>query len=95
MPDVTYEDILPEVAQECVAFVTQGKGEERHGHGRPLEDQPWLCLEREFPGFPLAQACKKMMEATKLPEHSRQVREVQGAVGYALLWLAKQRMEGR
>jgi hypothetical protein len=85
-----YELVLPQVADACLDFVLAGKGEERHGRGRPLADQPWLTLEREFPGFTLAQACKKMMEAAHLPDKDRQIREVQGAVGYALLWLAKQ-----
>jgi hypothetical protein len=85
--------MLTQVALDCIAFVTKGKGEERHGHGRPLADQPWLTLERQIPNFALGQASKKMLEAANLPEKERRIREVRGAVGYAMLWLAKQEIE--
>lgn len=92
-PMASYEAMLPTVAEDCVKFVTEGKGEERHGHGRVLADQPWLCLERQMPFFTLAQSAKKLMEAANLKNREREVREVRGAVGYALLWLAKQEIE--
>lgn len=88
-----YETTLREVAEDCIDFVTEGKGAERHGHGRLLVDQPWLCIERQIPGFCLGQAAKKILEANQMNDKDRKVREVRGAVGYALLWLAKQEIE--
>lgn len=46
-----------------------------------------------MPYFTLAQAAKKLMEAANLKDRDREIREVRGAVGYALLWLAKQEIE--
>lgn len=88
-----YAGMLPAVAQDCIDFVTEGKGAERHGHGRKLEDQPWLCIERQIPGFCLAQTAKKVMEANQMEDRAAKIREIRGAVGYALLWLAKQEIE--
>ena len=54
-----FKTVLEEVCDQ----VFNGKGEERHGHGLPLECQPWKTItDNVGSGFVLGQAMKKLME---------------------------------
>lgn len=54
-----FEEILKEVLHQ----VFEGKGQERHGHGLNLEQQPWKTItDNVGTGFVLGQAMKKLME---------------------------------
>jgi hypothetical protein len=51
------------ILEEACGQVFKGKGEERHGHGKNLEDQPWkLITDNVGTGFVIGQAMKKLME---------------------------------
>lgn len=89
LPEGDFE-MLSEIALECVEYLTDGKGQERHGHGRPILDQPWLTLERQIPGFCASQAAKKIMESPYL-DSQREVNELKGAVGYLILKLLQKK----
>jgi len=75
----------------CVAQATTGKGEERHGHGLRFCEQPWVTLAcRHGVGFLTGQAEKKWHEAETsviATDDARYVREVVGAINYALMAL--------
>jgi|LakMenE01Jun11ns_1017448.scaffolds.fasta_scaffold9780845_2 hypothetical protein len=60
----------------------QGKGAERHGNGKPFDQQPMLEIGRMVgPGFCLGQAMKKAQEASRMePEAAK--REILGAINY-------------
>lgn len=73
--------------------VAAGKGEERHGHGVPLESQPWVSImDTVGAGFPLGQAVKKIMELRTFDpgtQYAAWEREVIGAIVYlcfAVMW---------
>jgi len=54
-----FEEVLKAVCDQ----VFEGKGEERHGHGASLENQPWkLITDNVGTGFVIGQAMKKLME---------------------------------
>lgn len=51
------------VLQDVIAQVFTGKGEERHGHGKNFEEQPWKHITDNVGiGFVIGQAIKKLME---------------------------------
>jgi hypothetical protein len=87
-----FEQILKEVSNQ----VFDGKGEERHGHGKPIEEQPWkLISDNVGTGFVLGQAMKKLMELkvftpkTDTPEDIAKAlaawkREAVGAIVYTV-----------
>jgi hypothetical protein len=57
--------VLTDVAHQ----VLRGKGEERHGRGRPFEEQPtFKILDLVGPGYAAGQAIKKIEEAKGLLE---------------------------
>ena len=65
-----------------------GKGEERHGQGKPFMKQPWRRLGDVYgTGFLFGQADKKLEEAQGLsiPEHRR--KELLGALNYIAMGL--------
>jgi hypothetical protein len=75
---------------ECLAAVLNraylqaayGKGAERHGQGRPFDQQPMQQLIALYgPGFALGQAAKKAQESQRLPRDAA-VRELLGAINY-------------
>lgn len=74
---------------ECIQQAEFGKGEERHGHGVPFVQQPWVSLARNHgKGFLTGQAEKKWIEANTsviATDDDWYVREVAGAINYALM----------
>lgn len=84
-----FEAVLEKVRNQ----VFSGKGEQRHGHGTLLEDQPWVKItEHVGRGFLLGQALKKVYELrsfetndpkfTDEQRHEAWVREAIGAIVY-------------
>jgi len=81
------------VFQEALSQVTQGKGEERHGHGNDFLEQPWLHYARVHgEGFLTGQAAKKLEEAVmnrNTLTHEQWIKEMTGVlvyVGMAILY---------
>ncbi len=76
---------LARVLQEALDQAAAGKGKERHANeGEAFEDQQIVQLG-EWLGtnhFQLGQACKKLLEAARLPP-DRARREILGAINYA------------
>ena len=57
------KDHFVKVLADASKQVFEGKGEERHGHGLNLENQPWkLITDNVGTGFVIGQAMKKLME---------------------------------
>lgn len=75
---------ISDIAAECSAVLTDGKGEERHGGTASVFDQPWFWIEHNIKSFALAQAVKKIHESQRF-DKDRQIAELRGAVGYVLL----------
>lgn len=51
------------ILEQASLQVFSGKGQERHGHGLDLADQPWKVItDNVGTGFVLGQALKKLME---------------------------------
>lgn len=85
------------VLQDAADQVFAGKGEERHGHGLNLENQPWKVItDNVGTGFVLGQAMKKLMELrTFSPKENTQAakelaykawrREALGAIVYVAM----------
>lgn len=86
------QDPRMKVALEVADFLMRGKGEERHGHGKPWDKQPWAFIEGYVPGFCTSQALKKIIESEGL-EGERRERELIGAAGYLILKVLKLRGE--
>jgi len=87
-----FRDVLDEVMEQ----VTAGKGEERHGHGTKLLDQPWRRLGRTHGvGFLTGQAAKKLEEAVTMKGRgftAMQVeRELLGSIAYIAFSMMMQR----
>ncbi|WP_055659039.1 hypothetical protein [Roseibium aggregatum] len=81
------EDALMAVFRDAVDQCLKGKGDERHGHGNSLTDQPIYTIVRGMgadvgKGGLIFQAAKKMMEAAQMPP-DRAYREILGALVYA------------
>jgi len=93
LDETHFRTVLEQVCNQ----VFKGKGEERHGHGLPLERQPWKTItDNVGSGFVLGQAMKKLIELkTFTPkddtpeEHTRALnawkREALGAVVYTVM----------
>lgn len=57
------EEHLLNVLKQVADQVANGKGQERHGHGLNLEQQPWKTItDNVGEGFLVGQALKKLME---------------------------------
>ena len=88
------EQPYPEALAFCIAQALSGKGEQRHGFGRPFVQQVWVDLARKHGvGFLTGQSEKKWIEANTFiiaTDDARYCAEVAGAINYglmALLWL--------
>lgn len=82
-----YHD-LARTLQEALEQASQGKGEERHGHGKPFTDQPIFEIGRMLgdTGGHAYQIMKKAQEAyhmTGREQHDAAVRELLGVINYA------------
>lgn len=57
------EEHFNKILKDSYDQVFSGKGIERHGHGLPIEQQPWKTItDNVGTGFVLGQAMKKLME---------------------------------
>lgn len=78
-------DALRATLTEAGDQAAYGKGLERHADGEPFEQQKICVLTRWLTGHPVAgpvfQACKKSIEAGRLPT-DRAITEIQGAINY-------------
>lgn len=77
-----YEDLFNVLA---LAYdqAARGKGVERHGNGKPFNQQPIMRLAEAFgSGFLLGQASKKLEESTGMG-FGRDVKEIFGAIVYS------------
>lgn len=60
-------EMLRNVLDEALEQCTEGKGNQRHGHGSKLLDQPWRSLALAHGGgFLTGQASKKLGEAAAM-----------------------------
>ncbi len=80
------EEHFLNILDEAHHQVFEGKGEERHGHGLCIEQQPWKHItDNVGTGFVIGQALKKLMElkAFSNPEQYKSwKREALGAIVY-------------
>ncbi len=63
---------------------SHGKGAERHGQGKPFDQQPMMQISRMLNGSPVGcmyQAIKKTQEASRMDADAAQ-RELLGAINY-------------
>lgn len=75
---------LRSVLARAHAQASSGKGVDRHGNGKPFEQQLIVTLGQELQGstdFNVGQACKKAIEAKRLPVE-KAVAELLGAINY-------------
>ena len=90
-----FRSILMEAAEQVVS----GKGEERHGAGADLYDQPWLHIAQAVgTGFLSGQAIKKVMEAASMSQRGRFTgaqfeREMLGAIAYLTFAIMHKRLQ--
>jgi hypothetical protein len=74
---------LSRVLDLALAQASSGKGAERHGNGKPFDQQPMMEISRML-GSPVGcfyQAMKKTQEASRMePEAAK--REILGAINY-------------
>lgn len=72
-PGLTLEGRFVQALADAQDQVLAGKGAERHGRGRALDEQPiWRLLDLYGPGFAAGQAAKKTEEALgMLPKGAR------------------------
>ncbi len=76
---------LQKILDEAFEQATKGKGMERHGEDKPIENQTTLEIARLVQGCPhagtLFQVLKKAVESTRLePEHA--IKEMLGVIVY-------------
>lgn len=86
--DTATDHPLFKIFKQAIDQAQNGKGEERHGQGKPFMKQPWLRLGDVYgTGFLFGQADKKLEEAQGLsiPEHRR--KERLGALVYIAMGL--------
>lgn len=84
---------LQGVFDDCLDQVSSGKGEERHGHGKPFMKQPWVELGDTYgTGFLFGQAAKKLSEAQSLPTPEARRRERIGAINYIAMGILHERI---
>ena len=88
---------LQDIFDECLAQVTSGKGEERHGGGKDFNDQPWRHItDTHGTGFLTGQAEKKLMESQGFEDIDRWEREMFGVIVYtAMSILYRREFEGK
>jgi hypothetical protein len=68
------------VLQQALNQVFNGKGNERHGHGLTLDQQPWKIISDNVgTGFVVGQAIKKMLELKTFVPKTNDPQEVQAA----------------
>lgn len=90
---------LSGVMSEAIEQVTKGKGNERHGGGAALYDQPWVAIANSCgTGFLTGQAIKKTMEAAMLMDSegysgAQFERELLGAMNYLAFAIMHRRLE--
>lgn len=90
-----FKDVLDEVLHQ----VLQGKGEQRHGHGAKMLNQPWRALaDQHGAGFLTGQAAKKLGEAAMLRAAGKMSadkyeQEVMGAMAYSAFALMHGRLK--
>lgn len=75
---------LHEVLELAAKEVIEGKGAQRHGDGKPFEEQPGMVIGRLLTGVgsgPAFQAVKKIIEGVRLQNK----REILGAVNYCVM----------
>lgn len=73
---------LKEVLDRALDQAANGKGKERHANNDAFEDQVMCYLASQLgPAGPIFQACKKAIEANRLP-HPASVNELLGAINY-------------
>lgn len=83
---------LQDVFDQCVAQATEGKGNERHGNGKPFLEQPWVDIADTYgTGFLYGQAAKKLREAMQMTGEARE-RELYGAINYVAMGLLHEEM---
>jgi len=82
--------VLCDVLMEALGQAAEGKGKERHATPEPFDKQIGCMIEREFPGFALGQAVKKIKESKRLPAE-RAIHEVLGAINYIAMAIIIQR----
>ena len=85
--DAAFDDVIEQV--------TRGKGEQRHGKGAELWQQPWArYAETHGIGFLTGQAAKKLDEAQGfLHDQPRWEREMLGVIAYAGMAILKARLD--
>lgn len=88
-------NVLDEALEQC----TEGKGQQRHGHGTKLLDQPWRSLALAHgAGFLTGQASKKLGEAAKMQAYGeftplQYERELLGAIVYTVFAIMHGRLQ--
>jgi hypothetical protein len=86
--DAATDHPLFKIFIQAIDQAVNGKGEERHGQGKPFMKQPWRRLGDVYgTGFLFGQADKKLEEAQGLsmPEHRR--KELLGSLNYIAMGL--------
>lgn len=74
---------LAKALDEALAQASHGKGEERHGMGKPFLDQPiFRLIKAHGVGFATGQAAKKLEEAHGLNADAARA-ELLGAIVYS------------
>ncbi len=80
-------DLFKKVLEGVFNFTLKEKGDERHGNGLDLWEQPWAKItETEGTGFLTGQAIKKIMEIKNIPEKARKLNEIKGAISYLVFY---------
>lgn len=81
--ELGYAD-LDGVLNDAFTQASQGKGRERHGNGLPFAHQPMQVISELLGGTTgmAFQACKKIVEAQKMPDYAARRRELLGAIVY-------------
>lgn len=76
------ENHFSNVLKEAENFTLKGKGEDRHGLGKPLNNQPWRFISESLGnGFLLGQAVKKIIESDNMDKDAA-IKELFGAISY-------------
>jgi hypothetical protein len=82
MKDLTKEH-FNDVLRQAEAQVFEGKGSERHGLGKPFNEQPWVAITDNVGiAWDIGQAEKKLMELRVFSNHEAWKREALGAIAY-------------
>ena len=82
-------DHFKTVLNDVLDQVFVGKGNERHGHNKQLEDQPWKHItDNVGTGFVIGQSIKKLMELKSFQKQDQfpsWKREAIGAIIYIVM----------